>query len=885
VNSQSITIQGNIINAEKNSIAGASIKLRYNDSLGFIRYFKIADEKGSFKLTFLNTTDKLWLQISALGYVTYNEQLSQPLFDINKPFILKIFTGQLPDVHVKSNTNISRHGDTTMYKVSAFERGNENNLGDLLKILPGISVSDNGKIIFNGKLIDKVLLEGDDLFGSNYSTLTNNTGTNGLERIDVIENYKDNSRIENSSIKGDETVINLRYKKKKVKLFGNINGAGGLPVENYELKTDWISLIPKTKFVITTNNNSLGNTANYLLGRENQLNALNNDDDKPVANAASTNNPVQFSDVAPLNMNAARTLFNTSWFATINTQIKLAKNLTLKAFTNLLTDDYKQTNSTIQTINNTTQPLTIIESNLLSKNNKQFDGGGEINWIPNNKFQSILKYRFSSINANHSKNGFLFSSPIQQYLRQSINQNQVQLITTKIFTGRKFLTSQFFYSNNKLSTDYTIQPPLYDTSFRYITNYQNLYQPINTPSTTIAGMVRFYSSMYKKSFAFQVAAIQNKYEFQNAAFVYNQNENLFPLPDTYKNSLSFIVNKQNFNSTLNYSIGEKIEVGAEGLVQFIQLKNNQEVRNYFTEEKKIFFLPSFSFKYRITAKKNLYLSLQTQVINPTISQLNQSFVFTGLTSVNSGVSQLRMSTGFTANVAYYYFEPILSGTIFSTYLFLSNNPVNYLQNYTNRGLYSFSVAELFNKNNQFATWGIRLEKNLSNSKTWLIISNNITQSKMYSYVNSQLNINQGLSIKTELRWKTQWDKLININSAFLYTYQSQNSFQSDIKVNSFTANALTSNTAINLNFFKKLNVDLLVDYLLNKPNNTSFKQIVFTDFQVAYPISKSIRIGFIARNIFNQKSFVENEIALNQNTISQFDLQPSFYLFTLGMRF
>jgi hypothetical protein len=35
---------------------------------------------------------------------------------------------------VKAELPITKRGDTTIFKVAAFEKGNENNLGDLLKI-------------------------------------------------------------------------------------------------------------------------------------------------------------------------------------------------------------------------------------------------------------------------------------------------------------------------------------------------------------------------------------------------------------------------------------------------------------------------------------------------------------------------------------------------------------------------------------------------------------------------------------------------------------------------------------------------------------------------------------------------------------------------------
>ena len=54
----------------------------------------------------------------------------------------------------------------------SFINGSEIKLEDVLKKLPGIVVDDNGKLSFNGKQIDKVLIEGQNFFSKDYTLIT-----------------------------------------------------------------------------------------------------------------------------------------------------------------------------------------------------------------------------------------------------------------------------------------------------------------------------------------------------------------------------------------------------------------------------------------------------------------------------------------------------------------------------------------------------------------------------------------------------------------------------------------------------------------------------------------------------------------------------------------
>lgn len=78
---------------------------------------------------------------------------------------------------------------------------------------------------------------------------------------------------------------------------------------------------------------------------------------------------------------------------------------------------------------------------------------------------------------------------------------------------------------------------------------------------------------------------------------------------------------------------------------------------------------------------------------------------------------------------------------------------------------------------------------------------------------------------------------------------------------------------------------MLVDYLINKPQELKSKQLLFVDAQMFYPINKNVRLGFIAKNIFNNTKFIQSDFNAYQTSVTYFNLQPAFYLLSCTVKF
>ncbi len=164
---------------------------------------------------------------------------------------------ELGEVKVVS-TGISVRGDTTTYVVERFTSGAEQNLGDVLDRLPGVSVDrDKKTITANGKQVSRILLEDQDLFQGNMAIPLENMGAQGLKRIDVIDNYSEFD-IFNGFRTSNETVLNVGVDDKtKNKVHGRAEGGGGLFCR-YSVKNSSLYIGRKSMLSLIAASNNVG---------------------------------------------------------------------------------------------------------------------------------------------------------------------------------------------------------------------------------------------------------------------------------------------------------------------------------------------------------------------------------------------------------------------------------------------------------------------------------------------------------------------------------------------------------------------------------------------------------------------------------------------------
>jgi hypothetical protein len=879
------SIKGIIVNQKLQPIPNTTIKIVINDTDGVVKKFAFSNAEGKFLIEVPITTNKLYLQISFVGYTTFNLLINDSLINFTKQFIITPLTKELPEVHVISkNSAITQRGDTTSFKVSAFAKGNEDNIASLLKKLPGFHIDETGSINFNGKSISAVLVEDDDLFGRGYNKLINNASVNGIETVEVIENYKDRSKLETSLNKGTQTVINLKYKKLGIKNFGEAK-IGYAPTQNlYEVKLSNTTLSKRVKAITLGNKNQIGFLAQQLYGLSSETSLPYNNNIQYPARLDHITTPIGISNIQPLNINSNRLFDNNSSLVTTNLLIKPSKKILFKNNYAFVNDYFLQNYNSTITYLNTVIPTIVTQQNSINKNNRYFFSEGELSLNWSEKQQTRLYFTIANGNNNHISNGFFQANPLRQNIENKNRLANGMLTHIVILNSTSYLNLKYAIQTSTSNSNFTFTNPLEDTIFKISSASKQLVQHVayNQKSHYIAAswlkklkhanITVTYSSTFKN-----IVPI-------NDAFFINDNASITQLPNNFlqQQQINYNENELEINADKEVSKVFKIDLSTK----FKHIKYKHGLINNLDTDDKMVVLPHIAIQLQVSSGQSLSLNGGLNVELPRLDQLNRAMIFTGINNISSGTNTVNIQNGYEIGLYYRFFSPTNKKIILNMFANYSNRPNIYNNNFTGRGLYAFNNLTPFYNNNVNSVYSqIEIEKNLVAFKSWLKLKVNPHYFQSFSNTNNILTTNKSLFIKSELRFNTSWSKWFNINAAVAYATDKSKSKIEGLFENNFGSSEWLTNTTVELKLHEKWFLDIQHDYLINQSFNQPVQQIQFLDAKFRYNINKKWHTNLLLRNMLNTDAFTTNNSGFTKNIVQNFTLTPFVALFSFGYKF
>lgn len=251
---QDITIEGVVVDATtKEPLRSITILLKDNNNK--IVAYKTTDASGIFKMMISKDISTTYLEINHLGYKKVRMD-NFSTTDKNK-ISLEVSTVLLDEIQIKSRPRIKQNGDTLSYDVSSFAKEEDRSIGDVLKRMPGIEVSESGQIKYQGKSISNFYIDGDDLLGSKYRIGTNTITHNMVKDVQVLNNHEHMKVLKNKRYT-DEVALNLVIKDEaKLKLSGQAKIGAGLP-KQYDSEVNTILFNKKYKGLNVLQANNVG---------------------------------------------------------------------------------------------------------------------------------------------------------------------------------------------------------------------------------------------------------------------------------------------------------------------------------------------------------------------------------------------------------------------------------------------------------------------------------------------------------------------------------------------------------------------------------------------------------------------------------------------------
>lgn len=183
------------------------------------------NEKGTYALQISpDIGNKLTLKFSALGYHTATRAITN--HSCKTDVQLQVNPTGLREA-VAHSPVVREHGDTITYQVSQLKSESDRNIEDVIRRIPGVSISGNGQIKYNGESINRFYIEGMDMLSGRYSLATRNIRPEDVVNVSVYENHQP-LRVLQGKERSTQAALNLKLRGSRLRRpVGNMLAGGG----------------------------------------------------------------------------------------------------------------------------------------------------------------------------------------------------------------------------------------------------------------------------------------------------------------------------------------------------------------------------------------------------------------------------------------------------------------------------------------------------------------------------------------------------------------------------------------------------------------------------------------------------------------------------------
>lgn len=557
-----LIIKGVIVDSVYTPIQRAIIQIR-NAKANTLLKTCLSNNRGKFEFqSNLDSLCELKITVSHISYKKIDTQVVLKSWTI-KDLIIVMKNGthtSLQEVIVKSSP-VYNKDDTTTYRVKAFVDGTEKTLEDVAKKMPGLVVNDDGSMTFKGKRLSRILIEGEDLLSNKTKLLSKNFPADLLENIQLIDNYNDN-QILKGFYQGDQTIMNLKLNKRKLKVaFGEIGLSGGAS-KRKDFNITIFSLLNKLKSATIANHNNIGNDNIQIAG----ISVDSDDAQQKISNFNYQNivnlpqniiNPYTASLPLPSN----RWFFNNQTNVTHQSNFNIRPKIKTKLSTNFQTD-----NSSINYNRQATYFQGALNINVFDTNATKFtplklklNWQNEISISTNQQMRILLQYDINNNRyINNQKNEQLNIKSINNgELINNIKSSFVLIDYTNRLKENSILIINSYYTAKNIKQNYILLSDNFGRSLYGTQKFNQAIQEISLKEKTVGSQFQllrkknrtvnnYYLDIlgtinYRDNFLTLQSQIQADSIFQSS--IQNDKNNIVKLRMGFKNIQNFGTNK------------------------------------------------------------------------------------------------------------------------------------------------------------------------------------------------------------------------------------------------------------------------------------------------------------------------------------------------------
>lgn len=447
-----ITINGKVEESNGTPIAKASVVVY--DAGDNVTAYGYSNDEGHFEIILENgNKNDLILAANSLGFQEQRKTLvisnAHQKYTVSFDLIEKV--EQLNEVVLQSTQKISANGNVTTLQAKPFTDDTEQTVEDVLRKLPGIEVLDNGSIKAHGKFIDKLLIDGEDMFSNDYQLLSKNLDAKTLKAVQILDKFQDNPVLA-KILDSDRVALNLEIKDEFKNIwFGNVSGGAG----SYERAKATVNiglLRKKIKFFYFGDYNNLGNkAADQLEGAPSSLNLTTAYREKEIEPEIESIYSIDMKENGFFR--EGQSTFNSAFLNTLGFVTKPAPNLELRGTGSFSNDIQNQLFLASTVYNIEHDPVRFNENSDTRHTNSIASGELELKYTGGER--SYLKNTFVYNNRpEHFGNNVLFNeTKISQDLEKTQHSFFNHLNYSYVLTKDRVLHNYVYIGRSKVRQD------------------------------------------------------------------------------------------------------------------------------------------------------------------------------------------------------------------------------------------------------------------------------------------------------------------------------------------------------------------------------------------------------------------------------------------------
>lgn len=850
-------IKGTIFDNSNKPVPNSSVLILKKGTDDVIAY-AISDSKGIYSITFSSSYNEIDIQVRCMSYETITETIKNN--SNTKNFILNEKSFELKEIIVKTSP-IKQKGDTIKYFVNSFSKEQDRSIGDVLKRMPGIEVLSDGKILYQGRPINKYYIEGLDLLEGKYNLANENLPFKEVTQVQILENHQPIRALDSLKF-SDQAALNIKLKNAYT-FTGQASLGSGFNPLLWDANITPMLFTKKTQMLATYQTNNTGvNVASQLkkLTIEDLINQFENNSEKT--------DWLSIQQLATPNFSEKRWLDNNIHLLSGNYLQKLNNNYELRINLSYLNDYQQQKGYTNTEFITPVNTITILEE----KYNQSFYNSLQTNITlqknaDKNYFKNSLE--FQGFWDSQKGNIVLNNEPINQQLNNEFFRISNNL--KNIFPlGKQMITLNSYVGLNKTPQTLTVNPGQFENILNNNLPYDEVKQQVDLNTFYTNNSISFTKAIKRFSIEPKVG-FQIENQQLNSEILTSEN---FNLGNEFSNNLDWFRSKLYLNITTQYKKNKwRFELTTPINHHTIQIKDNplQSSENL----NQVTFEPRLSAIFDINSFWKINSSINFSNQFGTINQIHYASIlqnYRNLQRINAPIPQ-NLIQNFSFGIAYR--NPIK--TLFWNVMYMNSKSVNNLlyqtQVSTNGATELKAIEQDNNRNNHNIS--TRASKYFSKIKSNITLNATFNLQNFQQLVNNNLTAikNQNLTIGNKI--DTDITDKINVE------YQANWTFSKNKTQNQENPTVTQQSHILNLNIYPAKNQYFAIkSEYINNNLFTERTENIFTDLIYRYTLTKNkIDLEFQLSNLFNTTNYRTININDFSYVETNFNLRPRQALF------